>query len=239
MRAALIVMAALLCLPACAEESVVTQDVVSVIPWPDEERAEYVIVDSDDGQELLRGVLSVAREQDQFELRLRFEETGGGQSDESAVVVDAATLKPITVRREVRADEVEIVEGEYDPANGVVEITEIRDESDERSVPLRLKEHYYDNESSLFLWRTIPFEEGYEASYHAVLASRNSQHVVTVRVAGREEVTVPAGSFETWRVEVRAQGRRQVAWYADTPERALVQYDNSLGQLFQLTAYQP
>jgi hypothetical protein len=239
MRLAPLALAVLVLTAACAEETAVTEDIVSTIPWPDEERAEYVIVDSDDGEEFLRGVLSVSRQQDRFELRLHFEDEGQDQTDESVVLVDAATLKPISVRREVRTDEVEIVQGDYDPAEGIIEITEIGGEGEERSVPLRLKEHYYDNESSLFLWRTIPFEQGYEASYHTVLASRNAQHVITIQVVGKEEVAVPAGTFQAWRVEVRAQGRRQVAWYADTLERVLVQYDNSRGQLFQLTAYEP
>jgi hypothetical protein len=228
-----------LLLAACAREAVVTEDIVSTIPWPDQERADYVIVDSEKGEELLRGTLSVTRQQDRFELRLRFEDEGENRSDESAILVDAATLKPISVRREVRTEEVRTVQGDYDSEKGIVEITETVDEGEGRSVPLRLKDHYYDNESSLFLWRTIPFEQGYEASYHAVLANRNAQHVVAVEVVGREEVSVPAGTFQAWRVEIRTQGKRQTAWYADTPERILVQYDNSLGQLFQLTAYEP
>ncbi len=216
---------------ACVEEeSVFTKDIVSTIPWPDEERAEYVLLDRDGDEVRGQGVLSVTRQDGQFELRLRFEGERG--SDESVVLVDATTLKPASVRLEVESeDETSLVQGDYDAAEGAVGITV----GDERTVPLRLEEHYYDNESSLFLWRTIPFEEGYEASYRAVLVKQRRQPVVTVRVVGREEVTVPAGTFEAWRVEIRFDGVEQVAWYADTPERRLLQYDNSIF-LFQLTS---
>jgi hypothetical protein len=57
---------------------------------------------------------------------------------------------------------------------------------------------------------------------------------VTLTVTGRERVSVPAGSFEAWRLEVRAGGVRQVAWFADTPSRTLLKYDNSRGLFFEL-----
>ncbi len=43
--------------------------------------------------------------------------------------------------------------------------------------------------------------------------------------------------FEYFIASKEAEGTGQpVAWYADTPERPLVQYENGQGQLFQLTA---
>ena len=153
------------------------------------------------------------------------------------MIVDDETLQPFTVRRERLIEgESEAVEGEYDREEQVIRVVEFTGDDDPRQVPRRLdEEHYYDNESSLFLWRTIPFEEGYEASYYSVLTNQRGQTLVTVRVVEREEVTVPAGTFQTWRVEIRFGDTRQVVWYADTPERALVQYDNTR-QIMQLTS---
>jgi len=216
---------------ACAEvEPPVTQDIVSVIPWPDRERAEYALLD--DGEEVGRGTLSVTRRDERFELRLRFENEEA--VDESVVLVDAQTLKPYTVRREI-SQQAKTTTGEYDETEGIVRITEVGSDGGERVVPHRLEEHYYDNESSLFLWRTVAFEEGYQANYHAVLVNQGAQRVVALEVVGKEEVKVPAGTFQAWRVEMRSRGNRQIAWYADTPERPLVQYDNSR-QVFQLTS---
>ena len=223
---------ATLLLAACVvDEPVATQDIVSTIPWLDGERAEYVLLDRDNGEEHSRAVLTVTRQNGAFELGLRFSDEQ--DSDEVVVLVDATTLKPISVRREI-SRQATTVTGEYDSEEGIIRITIIDKDGDERPVPLRLEENYYDNESSLFLWRTIPFEEGYEASYYSVLANQRSHELITVRVAGTEEITVPAGTFQTWRVEIRFDGTKQVAWYADTPERTLVQYDNSR-QLMQLT----
>jgi hypothetical protein len=238
MRSALLtstLLTALVLAGACAQaEPLVIQDIVSTIPWPDRERAEYILLDRDSGDEEGRGVLSVTRKDNQFELQLRFESEG--DSDESVVLVDAITLKPTSVRRELRReDEVIVMTGDYDPEEGIVQIIEIRD-GNEREIPLRLEEPYYNNDESLFLWRTIPFEEGYKASYNAVLVNRGALTLITVEVAGKEEVTVPAGVFQAWRVEIRIGDVRQVAWYADTPEHLLVQYDNTR-HVFQLTEF--
>ena len=209
---------------------IVTEDIVSEIPWPDRERAEYVLLDG--GEEVGRGTLSVTRRGGEFELRLSF--SGQGETDETVVIVDATTLKPRSVRREISSED-KTTAGEYDPVEEVVEFKEVDEDGNERVVPQRLEEHYYDNESSLFLWRTVPFEEGYAAKYYTVLVNQGTQRVVALEVVGKEEVTVPAGTYDTWRVEMRSQGTTQIAWYADTPERPLVQYNNSR-RLFQLTA---
>src|SRR3990170_3114750 len=64
MRFALLapLLAGLLLALACApEEDVITQDIVSTIPWPDQERAEYILLDRDGEEEVGRGVLTGTR----------------------------------------------------------------------------------------------------------------------------------------------------------------------------------
>jgi hypothetical protein len=57
---------------------------------------------------------------------------------------------------------------------------------------------------------------------------------VTLRVIGKETVRVPAGEFQAWRLEVKTSNAKQTAWYADTPTRPLVRYDNDRGLFFEL-----
>ena len=238
MRFALLapLLAGLLLALACApEEDVITQDIVSTIPWPDQERAEYVLLDREGEEELGSGVLTVTRQDGRFELRLDFE---GDETniDKSTVLVDAETLKPTSIHRErVIDDDTETLDAEYDDVEGVVRITVKTGDDDPRQVPLRLKENYYDNDSSLYLWRTIDFQDGYEAAYRTVVTGGGVLQVVKLKVTGKESVTVPAGTYQAWRLEIRSSRGKHVAWFADTPERPLVQYDNSL-QLFQLVA---
>lgn len=210
---------------ACVEEggsggsNKPTQDIVESVPWSAGERNEYDLTLGDDEG---RGVLTVNREGDDWELFLGYE--SGDATDEATVIVEPDTLRPLTVRRETGSDNV--VRGEYDAAEDIVTIFE-GEGDDANSRPERLEPNYYDNESSFFLWRTIDFTEGFEASYHSVLVNQGgAQPVVTVRVAGKEEITVPAGTFDAWRLEVESSLGDVVAWIADTTDRPLLRYEN-------------
>ncbi len=221
---------------ACAQED---QDIVESIPWSDDERAEYVLLDRSSQEECGTGTLTVERQGDQFQLTLHFED--GTNSDTSIVMVDDETLQPFSVRRERHIeDEVEAVEGEYDREEQVIRVVEFIDDDEPRTVPRRLDEDlYYDNESSLFIWRTIKFEEGYIVKYNTVLVNQGGVlREVTLRVAGKEEVQVPAGTFDAWRVDISTEGLSQVAFFADTPEHQMVFYDNSVS-IFELTSFEP
>lgn len=234
MRLALLLpalLALLLLASGCAAEEK-TGDIVTTIPWPDHERSQYVLLTRDGKDERGQGVLEATRDGATFELSLSF--AGDGNTDKSVVTVDATTLKPISSRRVFTGSEEGTVTADYDATEQVVTVTE-NTSGEDRTVPLRLKDNYYDNDASIFLWRTIDFREGYKASYRGVVANQGAQPVITVRVLRKEEITVPAGTFQTWKLDISFNDRRQTAWYADTPEHPLVQYDNTL-QLFQLTA---
>ena len=221
---------------ACAQED---QDIVESIPWSDGERAEYVLLDRDTQEECGTGTLTVERQGDRFQLTLHFED--GTNSDTSTVIVDDETLQPLSVRRERQIeDEVEAVEGEYDREEQTIRVVEFIGDDDPRTVPRRLDEDvFYDNESSIFIWRTIKFEEGYVVTYNTVLVNQGGAlREVTLRVIGKEEVEVPAGTFDAWRVNISTEGLNQVAFFADTPEHQMVFYDNSV-QLFELVSFEP
>lgn len=207
----------------CAEDEVETQDIVSAIPWASREEAHYRLEDRE-GNKGGVGVLAVERRGETYRLTLRFR--NDGNSDESEVTVDADSLKPLSLRRViVGEDRTDIVEGNYVEAGVLIDA---QSDGDETKTSLRVPEHSYDNESSLFLWRTLPFAEGFEATYNTIMVNRRERSTVTVTVVGRETVDVPAGTFEAWRVEVRSGDISQVAWYATDSRHHLVKYDNSL-----------
>jgi len=219
---ALALASVVLLLAACGEAEVETRDVVGVIPWADGEEAHYRLEDRDGG-ERGRGTLRVDREGDRFRLSLRYSDDSN--SDESAVLVDASTLKPFSVRREIHSEDTDtVVEAEY--TGDQVRIRATSDSGVEQTF-LDIPDHSYDNESSLFLWRTMPLAADYSASYNAVITNFRQNSVVTVRVSAPETVEVPAGVFEAWRVDVASGGTRQVAWYSADDRRLLVKYDSS------------
>lgn len=198
-------------------------------PWPDSESLSYVLL-NDDGDQLGEGVLSVEVQGEETVLRQRY--ASEAATDTIRVTVDSATLKPISSERE-------IVEPDGDEERIEVEYTEegalIR-QGEERQSGLSVPEHSYDNDTSLFLWRTLPFEAGYEASYTTIITNRRTRQKVNLNVTGKETVTVPAGTFEAWRLEITTSNARQLAWFADTPERPLLRYDNDRDLIFELTS---
>ena len=223
---------------ACAHEG---EEIVTDIPWSDSERAEYVLLDHETLEECGTGTLTVERQGDRYQLTLSFVDVDNENSDVSTVIVDEETLQPFSVRRERVIDgETEAVEGEYDREEQVIRVVEYTGDDDPRQVPRRLdEEHFYDNESSLFIWRTILFVEGYDVKYTTVLVNQGgSAREIRLRVREKEEITVPAGTFLAWRVDITGDDLEQVAFFADTPEHQLLFYDNSLA-IFQLTSFEP
>jgi hypothetical protein len=218
---------------ACGSETnVPAQDIVTTIPWHAPEELDYTLVDNN-GNEQATGVHTIEQKGDTFVFTTRYE-SPNGNSDTTSVTVDATTLKPISSDREIDND------NPNDESHIAVDYTDqgvlISIDNGDKQSGLTLKDHSYDNDSSLFLWRTIDFKEGYESSYYTVITNRRSEQRVVLRVTGKESVTVPAGTFDAWRLEILTTNARQTAWYADTPERPLVKYDNDRGTIFELTS---
>jgi hypothetical protein len=161
-------------------------------------------------------------------------ESPNGNSDTTTVVVDAATLKPVSSLREIQNDNPD------DEDRITVAYTDdgatISTGDGDKQSGMSVDEHSYDNDTSLFLWRTIAFAEGYESSYITVITNRRDDQQVVLRVTGKETITVPAGQFDAWRLEVVTSNARQVAWFADTPEKPMVRYDNDRETVFELTS---
>jgi hypothetical protein len=213
---------------ACnSEPDVDTSDIVSTIPWQSGERLEYRLVE-DDGDQVGTGTLTVSQSGSNFELGAHFE--SDISDDTSKVIVKNQDLKPVSSTREiVTEDDTELIEVTYTDQGAVIKQG---DKQSGMSVP----EHSYDNDSSLWLWRTIAFSEDYESAYITLITNRRSRQTVVLEVTGKESVTVPAGTFDAWRLEIRTANARQVAWIADAPRRTLLKYDNDRNLIFELTS---
>jgi len=212
-------------LAACSSETTTLsgEAIVSDVPWPASEQARYRLMDGDD--EKGSGALTIDSEGGRVTFRQTFE--SGSFNDEVEAVVDGSTMAPESVSRVIDGPEGkrhwEVAYG--DAAASVVQSSEADERRDDISVPTRA----YDSWTDVFLWRTIDFRDGYEASYADVLSATLARPQVisqTVRVKGKETVKVPAGSFEAWRLEIRSADGSQEAWYADSAARPLIRYDN-------------
>lgn len=223
-----------LTLAACDEgNDVVSNEIVESVPWSAPEMLTYRVLDNDD-DEVGSLEMSVEAVGDTFAMRQRFDFPEDGFANESEVVVDAETLFPLTVAYEIDGPEGLIsCEGEYE--GGMVTVLNVRVDG-EKEEDLDVPALRYDSWSDLFIWRTIPFAQGYDVEYADVVACQAPAPPqllgVKLEVTGGEMVEVPAGTFDTWKVEIDA-GRDQEAWFTTDDEHVLVKYDNG-EQVFEL-----
>jgi hypothetical protein len=236
----------LLLLSGCARvDKPDTSAVVSRIPW--ESPATWTYDLEDNGTFAGTTTLSV-EEADGETLLVQRSEDDEGNSDEARVSVAPDTLLPRrSTRTIIDADEKRVAEACYETPGGddcadvdaaacdddrAVRIEQlVFDPPDEptpdrpRAAPLCLPEHAYDNDSSLFLWRTLRFEEDYTVSYTTVIAGRREKQVVTLEVLRRVTDT-PVGEADAWLVSIAADGQNQRAWIAAADSHELLAYQN-------------
>lgn len=225
--------------PACNldDECTNCEDIVSEIPWEDGETLTYELQRA--GERVGTYTLEAEAAGDTWVLTQRYD-GDEGDFDTATVTVDRETLKPIRTVREVQGEDTrrvadasydEVPEGECD--SGVVARIEQRvysppdsDEPDStRSNPLCVPEFSYENDSSLFLWRTIAFDEGYDATYNAVLTAVREIQQINIRVIERTEET-PMGAIDSWRVVIESNGRTQQAWFSAEDDHRILVYQN-------------
>jgi hypothetical protein len=194
---------------------------ISAIPWPDEEEVSYIIQDQEENT-IGSGNLTIAKEGESYILG-QYWETGEVKQTGS-IRVASDDLKPISEQQTILSSQGEIrinttytdnklkIEAETPEGNQTVEI----------DVP----EDAYDNDEVLFLFRAIPFEEGYQANYTNVVASAAQKPAVTITVIGKEQVEIAAELFDCWKLELSAAGQKIYMWYSIDSPHYLVKYDN-------------
>jgi hypothetical protein len=197
------------------------------VPWVTPETAKYRLLRGDDAKgtaELVlveRGDVLVANQGFSFPE----EEI----SDHVAVEVEPETIRPIVARRVIDGPEGKReCEADYSSAANSVTVSQTAG-ADERTDEIDIPPQHYDSWTDLFLWRTIDFFEDNELQYVDVLScslAKPDLLSVVLNVKEIEDVTVPAGTFQAWRLEIRSGGRTQNAWYTDDDRRTLVRYDN-------------
>ena len=230
MRRLLLILIPAALLVACSDDSgeLVERDIVSEIPWTAAgEKATYRLLQGDDLKGT--GVLAIGSPVDPGSLRLQqsFEIPDENITDEASVAVNIETLRPLVVTRVIDGPE-----GKRECQASYSELRVVIDQKagkDKRTDELDLPPEHYESWSDIFLWRTIEFFVGNEVKYVDVLScslAKPDLLSVVLNVKEIEEVTVPAGTFQAWRLEIRSGGRTQKAWYADDARRTLVRYDN-------------
>lgn len=230
-------LATLLLAAACANnENITSAEIVSQIPWNGPETAEYRVLDSDDDPV---GTLTLSIEEEAagaWLLRQSFNFPEKKFTNDAEVIVDGSTLQPESSTFKIAGPDGNLdCSAEY--STGRVNAHRIGEDG-ERDDTITIPNITYDSWSDLFVWRTIAFGDGYEKDYTDVLActlSRPDKISVSLKIDGREDVTVPAGTFEAWHLEIDSGGETQDAWYTTDDAHTLLKYDNG-ESTFELTS---
>ncbi|MCL6431493.1 MAG: DUF3108 domain-containing protein, partial [Anaerolineae bacterium] len=194
-------------------------------PWQDGEVARYDILDGE-GNRLGSATFSVAREGGGWVLSEADE--AGAITQSSRVLVDA-TLRPVRGHKEIRAPGTEATV-EYTYAGEDLKIEAVVN-GEQRAATVKVSENILDNDQLLMTLRAMRFAEGYEATTLVVVPANALRISTTVRVRGKDVVEVPAGTFESWRVELDFGQARQQAWYQVGAPHRMLQYDNGAQRL--------
>ena len=144
---------------------------------------------------------------------------------------DARTLRPIEVREvESARAKVKTTEVKYSPA-GVVSV---REEKKGSAVKVKTRRFDFPNvlslNSALLFLRTQPLPDG--AVRRVVVYPATSAYLCTITVLGREPITVPTGSYQAIKVDVRLSKigpnrellphkkfRKATVWLSDDTDR--------------------
>jgi len=95
-----------------------------------------------------------------------------------------------------------------------------------------------DERTLLTLARSLPLAPGYATRINSFMPIVGIVETVTVAVRKQERVTVPAGEFDTWRVDFSTPDRTTQAWIGvDAPHPVVKFMDARSKGLFELTEF--
>lgn len=140
-----------------------------------------------------------------------------GNKNWSRLDVEAGSMKPI--HSEWRNLLLGSAEANY--ASGKVDV-------DIRNVGRRqldLAGVVYDNEEAIQLIRRLPLAAGFKKTINVFVSLNGLTIPVEVAVAGTEQITVPAGTFECYKVVLSLVGGQQTFWYSTAPRRHLIRFE--------------
>jgi len=194
---------------------------ISAIPWADEEETSYIIQDQE-GNTIGSGNLTIAKEGESYILGEYWEV--GEVKQTISIKVASDDLKPISEQQTILSAQGEMkINTTYTDSKLKIEA---ETPQGPQTVEIDVPEDAYDNDEVLFLFRALPFEEGYQATYTNVVASAAQKPEVTITISGKEQVSAPAGLFDCWKLEFEVAGQKQYMWYGVDSPHYLVKYDN-------------
>jgi hypothetical protein len=97
---------------------------------------------------------------------------------------------------------------------------------------------YFDNEQYMLLVRALPLAEGWKGSLNLIVIPTGVKVTIGLEVVRREQVTVPAGTFDAYVVELKRAN--QWTWVAVEPPYPVLRHENkNAGTVMELAEFFP
>ncbi len=208
-------------------------------PWRDGETSAYDLKDKG-GAVIGAAVWTWRRGPDAGQWAQSYELNIAGRSDRGQVVVDAVpssssgqVLRPVASWRETGG-----VRFEATYATDAITIVTTAADGKKTTKTLKPAADGVDNDVSLQAQRALPLAAGYATRYTDIIPTTGLAAPIKLTVAGAETITVPAGVFPCWRVEMDFGSGKHDGWYGQAAPYPLVKYVNrASGAAFELRSF--
>ncbi len=207
-------------------------------PWQPGEASRYRLLDN--GADAGSALYAVAAEtiDGSAGWAFRRETSGAGGAEIVAVLMGAQGFRPSAAFfRITDATGSEAVNATYGSGGQVdLELISKRQVTtyERKSVPTDTR----DQRSLPLIVRALPLAQGYATQINTFLPYTGRLERYTVRVRGREQVSVPAGTFDAWNVELDNGSRSVHYWIGVDPPHPLVKIEDA-NIVYELEFYEP
>jgi len=196
-------------------------------PWQNGSTTSYEWQNDQSGAQIGTSQISFALNNNEWTIS---EQDKIGELDQTIeMMVNAATLAPLGEKKTIKSSGTNAdITTSY--TNGKLDISaDVSGKTSNASIDVPA--NAIDNDQLLMTLQALPFAQGYKASYVVIVAQNALKVNTTVTVLSQEKIAVPAGSFDTWHVEIQAGQFTQNAWYQVDAPHALVKYDNGTNRM--------
>jgi len=229
---------AMLSLAACSQPTPVPL-LFNPAPWQSGEQHAFAVTDID-GKSAGIATYTISDGQNDAGEPLwvieRMVNTQGDQEINTVKVSDAGFRPQSSYLERTSAEGAESVDAQYN--SGQVDMTLKTRQSNVSLLRAQIPSDARETATLPMLVRALPLAQGYATQINSYLPIASLLDRVTVKVSGEEEITVPAGAYKTWVVELDTGNAQSKAWVAQTAPYPLIQYiDGRNKATFALTQF--
>ncbi len=221
----LIIIAALAaaCTNASPTSTATTTELKLSPPWTGNEHFEYNLLDDKDGSSIGAGTIDVRPSSTATSIEHLYQI--GKVTQHIISIVDPHSLHPISGEQQVTGSPNDFsLVTTYLSNTLTIKATTVQGEKD---FTIDVAPDSIDNDSVLMVVRAFPLAAGSTTSFDIVVGASAQQVKSTVTVVSQETLTVPAGTFETYKVTLGfGSGSGQTIWYEVAAPHRMIQYDN-------------